>query len=191
MEVSKAMRIIKTRQLRLSGTRRPAQSGTTILELLIALTVMTVGMGGILVLFTIAISTNSRNKVDTQLVLASQMFLEQIATSSASSFTITDCASNSITVTTATGGAALDANKKIDWTQASGSVPSGYRQIYVSCAGASNTQVTFEVRWNITASAVTGLTGTRLITVSSRPKNATANGLYIAFPATLHTIISN
>lgn len=187
------MRAIVTRRLRAPdpGSRRRAQSGMTILELVIALTVLTVGMGGIMVLFTIAISTNSRNKVDTQSVLTSQMFLEQLATSSASSFTITDCSSNAITVTTAAGGAALDANKKIDWTQASGSVPSGYLQTYVSCAGSTNTQVTFEVRWNITTSAITGLTGTKLISISSRPKNATANGLYIAVPITLHTIISN
>jgi Tfp pilus assembly protein PilV len=187
------MRATAIRQLRLSSPQ-PAprrQSGLTILELVIALLVMTVGMGGLLVLFTMAISTNNRNRVDTHAVLVSQMFLEQIATSSASSFTITDCATNSVPVTTAAGGAALNASEQIDWTQASSAVPSGYLQTYVSCAGAGNTQITFEIRWNITSPAVTGLTGTRLISVSSRPRNAAANGLYIAVPTTLRTIVTN
>ena len=170
--------------------RAPAQ-GMTILELMIALAVMTVGMGGLLVLFTVAISTNNRNKVDTQAVLTSQMFLELISTSSAASLTITDCSSNSIAITTATGGAALDAGNRINWTQASASVPSGYRRTYVSCAGSATTQVTFEIRWNISTPAIAGVTGTKLISVSARPNNAVANGLFIAVPTTLHTIISN
>lgn len=161
----------------------------TIIELLIALIVLAVGMAGTLVLFTIAMASNNRNKIDTQAVLISQMFLEQIAASSTASFTLADCNANSITVTTAAGGAALDATtKNIDWTQATGSVPAGYLQSYVSCASTAGTQATFEVRWNIAIPAAAGLTGTKLITVSTRLRNTQANGLYIAVPITLHII---
>lgn len=168
------------------------QTGMTLLELMIAMGVLAVGMGGVLVLFTGAISANNRNKVDTEAVLTSQIFLERISDANGTSFNVTDCQSNAITVTTVAGGAALDAvNKNIDWTQAAGSVPSGYLQTYVSCAGLAGTQVTFEVRWNITSPAVTGLAGSKLISVSTRPKNSPTGGLFVAVPITLRTIVNN
>ena len=44
---------------------RPAEAGMSLIELMIAMIVLVVGMMGIMVMISTAITTNARNKMDT------------------------------------------------------------------------------------------------------------------------------
>jgi prepilin-type N-terminal cleavage/methylation domain-containing protein len=164
---------------------RSRQRGMSLIELMIAMVVLAVGMGGIMVLFVTAIASNNRNKIDTAGTLVAQMTLEQIASRPANQhapITVTDCAGTSHVVNTAVGGAALDANAAINYTAAA---VAGYRMLYVTC-GAGGQQATYDVRWNIQAWGAT-----KVITVASRSTGAGQAGAtprLFALPVTLRTI---
>jgi type IV pilus modification protein PilV len=171
-------------RLRKNLSRR--QCGMTLIELLIAMTVLAVGMGGMVVVFAAAISGNGRAKFDTSGTMLAQTVLERIATqpaNTAANITMTDCnpaGAQNFTIATAPGGAALDANSNIDWTQAA---LLNYGMQFVAC-GNNGRQVTFDVRWNVqTISA-----NSRLITVSARPLGATNQSVIFAQPITLRGI---
>lgn len=176
-------------------TPRFSQSGMSMIELLIAMTVLAVGMGGMIVVFATAIGNNSRAKTDTTATMLSQTVLDRIAAQPATApnpFVIQDCNPNGVanwTVATAAGGAALSAAdpSSIDWGQAYGAIAANYKMLYVAC-GNNGRQMTYDVRWNIQA-----LTGnSRLITVSARPAAAAGGSsgqvLVYAQPVTLRSI---
>jgi prepilin-type N-terminal cleavage/methylation domain-containing protein len=161
----------------------------TLIELLIAMTVLAVGMGGMVVVFAAAISGNGRAKFDTSGTMLAQTVLERIATqpaNTAANITMPDCnpaGATNWTIATAPGGAALDANYNIDWTQAFAAVPLNYGMQFVAC-GNNGRQVTFDVRWTVqTISA-----NSRLITVSARPLGAGNQTVMFAQPITLRGI---
>lgn len=175
----------------------------TLIELLIGITVLAIGMAGLMVLFSTAIMNNSRSKGDTSGTMLAQAVLEKIAAQPANSgatFNMTDCNPNGATDwTIATAGAASPgagatlsdaATGNIDWTNFTyADVPANYKMQFVSC-GRGGRQITYEVRWNIqTISA-----RTRLITVSARPSamasanNNQSQALLYAQPITLRTI---
>jgi prepilin-type N-terminal cleavage/methylation domain-containing protein len=161
---------------------RHAEAGFTMIELLIAMVVLAVGMGGVLMLFLTAIAGNSRSKIDTQAVQLSQTVLEALSVVpgnvATQNITIKDCAGNSRTLSAAAGGAPLNSGGDIDWTQTTTSSID-----YVSC-GANGTQATYEVRWQISKP----YSEVRLINVSARLKNATNSPRLFTIPATLHTM---
>src|SRR5213082_3008387 len=89
---------------------RDNEAGMSLIELMFAGFVLTVGMLGSLIMITIAISTNQRNKTDTVGTALGQMVIEQIATLptrdlSIDHITLKDCAvpavAHNITVTAA------------------------------------------------------------------------------------------
>ena len=177
-----------------------AERGISLVELVIAITVLAIGMAGLAVLFSTAIMNNSRSKGDTSGTMLTQTVLEKIAAQPANlaaNLTAADCNSAGATVwpiaTTGAAspgaGATIDVNTgAIDFTQAYAAVPANYKMQYVTC-GAGGTQTTYEVRWNIQ----TITANTRLITVSARPLAAAAAGnqnqaLLFAPPITLRTI---
>src|SRR6266852_4133667 len=85
-----------THSARLGTVRRGhrIECGISIIELLIAITVLAVGMAGLAVLFSIAIMNNSRSKGDTTGTMLAQTVLEKIAAepaNTAATFTLTDC----------------------------------------------------------------------------------------------------
>jgi Tfp pilus assembly protein PilV len=177
------------------------ERGISLVELVIAITVLAVGMAGLAVLFSTAIMNNSRSKGDTSGTMLTQTVLEQIAAQPANlvaNLTLTDCNTAGATVwPIATTGAASPgagatinvATGAIDFTQAYAAVTAGYKMQFVAC-GNNGRQMTYEVRWNIT----TVTANTRLITVSARPLAAASaagnqnQALLFAPPITLRTI---
>ena len=176
------------------------QRGMTMLELLIAMTILAVGMTGAVGMILAGVQSNARNKNDTAAVVLDQQILELFATYAnypkSGSVLISDCGTNAATNThlaSAIGtvapgsGATLTATGDIDWTQpapALAGATAGYDMIYQTCSGD-----TFEVRWNITT--IDNETNIAALTVSSRQiGSAGRNGtMLFSIPTTLRTII--
>jgi len=194
-------------------TRKAPQKGMTLLELLIAMTVLSIGMLGATGMILAGVQSNTRNKTDTAAVVLDQQILEQFATLNnypkAGIVTIADCgltaggADNhqaSLGAGAAPAGAgaavytALNAPLpsqvgSIDWTQptpvlATSATP-GYAMQYRTCNGDL-----YEVRWN-TMLVNTGTTSLTLLTVSSRQVAGAQQHASILFsnPTTLRTLI--
>ncbi len=172
-----------------------AESGMTLLELMIAITVLALGLGGGMALLSTSIATNNRNKMDTTATTLSQMVLEQIlglGANATSTFTLTDCVGNSFTIdpsTSSTGrGAAITSSGDIDYTGAI-SPGTGYNMNYTVCKAAGQYNI-YDVRWRITTLASTGTSIYRKqVVVASRPIGGASTGtysqIYYAAPITL------
>jgi Tfp pilus assembly protein PilV len=193
----------------------------SLLELMIAMTVLTVGMLGSMVLIVTAMESNSRNKTDNYATILDQEIMEKFATLNnypkAGSATIYDCAliggnadSHLVSLgqgTYASGGngAALYTSLTvpagynvgdIDWSQATPtlatSTTAGYAMLYRTCSGDN-----YEVRWNIMDANSSVPTGTvsriSLLTVSARETAAKGSplGMLYAPPTTLRTLIES
>ena len=175
-----------------------------LLELLIAIVVLAIGMGGLLVLLVSAMSTNNRSGNDTSSTMLAEHILEQISAQPATSVTalsITDCGGTAWSVSTvgaANGagnsgsyggnGAQLTSTATVDWTQGYSSVPTGYKMKYVDCGAAAGQQLTYDTRWNV-VSLNSSSNSARMIIVSARPlSDATVGGLRYVLPANLRTI---
>ena len=196
-------------QLNSNRKTGPSQGGMTMIELLIAITVLAIGMGAMLTVFTAAITHNSQAKTTTAGTMLAQTVLERIAAQPANvvaPIILSDCSPGGpVQWTIATAGApspGLGANLiaappappgynvgDVDWVnQNYAAVPANYKMQFVVC-GNNGRQQTYDVRWNIPQITA----NSRLITVSARPLNAdsaTGSGaanLY-ARPITLRTI---
>lgn len=200
---------------------RLGESGMSLLELMIAMTVLTVGMLGSMVMILTAMESNSRNKTDNLATILDQEVMEKFATLNnypkAGSATIYDCAltggsADSHLVSLGQGtyaaggnGAALYTSSTvpagynvgdIDWSQATPtlatSTTAGYAMLYRTCSGDN-----YEVRWNIMDANSSIPTGTvsriSLLTVSARETAANGSklGMLFAPPTTLRTLIES
>jgi type II secretory pathway pseudopilin PulG len=171
-----------------------------LLELLIAIVVLAIGLGGLLVLLVSAMHTDTRAGNDTSSTMLSEHVLEQISSpmaEDAGALSINDCTQTAWTITTtgavkgggnsgANGGngANLTADGTIDWTQGYDSVPDGYKMKYVAC-GAGGRQITYDVRWNVISMSAYS----RMIFSSARPDGSNQiGGLRYVMPVTLRTI---
>src|SRR3954462_15717075 len=77
------------------------QTGFSLIELLIALTVMTVAMLGLAILFATAAATNQKTKIDTSGTMLSQTIIDSIGAqppTSTAKFNILDCAGNNVVI---------------------------------------------------------------------------------------------
>lgn len=187
------MMMKKMKKKRAVSKTRRAKAGFTLVEMMIALTVLAIGLAGINALFVTGMYTVDKNKHDTTATMISQLVTEQITamptTSTSPNLTVTDCAANSLTIATAGGaaptgaGAPLLGNGNIDQTAAK---VANYSMTYVACAPpGSNMQSSYDVRWNV----MTITSDSRLITVSARQLNGTQlGGLHFALPVNLRTI---
>lgn len=134
------------------------QKGASLIEMMIAILVLTVGLIGSAALMAVAISSNARSRRDSTSTAVAQLVLDQISAvplgGSTTSLTITDCAGNSTTVntsgTTAGSGANLTGSGSIDFTQSFGSVSAGYAMTYTVCSVSNGLQTAYDVRWNVT-----------------------------------------
>lgn len=181
--------IVRTRNKRVAGK----QDGLTIIELMIAMVVLAVGILASMSLVIVAINGDFRSKQQSNSTALSQMVTEKIMSIPAFSspnLTITDCASNSYTVSTtgsivsAGAGAPLTASGDVDYTQAA---VANYNMPYVDCATLGR-QATYDVRWNIRTLS----TYAKLLTVSSRLKTTTTRttgGAVFAPVVTIRTIV--
>jgi prepilin-type N-terminal cleavage/methylation domain-containing protein len=183
--------------------RSNSQTGMTLVELLIALSILAVGMGALTNLLVLAIETDNRNSKDTSSTLLAQMVIEQISAqhpNSNATISVTDCAGNAWTVATAGGaspngaGATLVTTSTaigyggIDQTQASSNITANYAMKYVDCGGVGNTgnPTTYDVRWNV---MTIDANYTRLVTASARPLNANSlGGVQFAYPVNLRGV---
>jgi len=175
----------------------------TLVELMIAMAILAVGLGGLVNVLVIAMETDNRNSKDTSATLLAQMVLEQISAQHPNSnapISITDCAGNAWTISTTPGsspngaGATLVTNSSssgyggIDETQAYSNITANYAMKYVDCGGVGNVGVptTYDVRWNV---MTVDANYTRLITVSTRPSGANAlGGIQFALPVNLRMV---
>jgi Tfp pilus assembly protein PilV len=176
----------------------------TLIELMVAMVVLTIGLMGIAGLIVASISTNGRNKRDSTGTMLAQMVIEQIsampASSSALATGITDCTGAVLPVSTvgaaAPNGAgariyssaAVPANlsSNIDFTQAVGAVPANYKMTYTTCGGGQ--RYVFDIRWNIITQASSD---TKLVTVSARQTTVNGSAVLFAVPVTLRAIVGN
>jgi Tfp pilus assembly protein PilV len=190
----------------------PGQRGFMLLELMISMIVLTVGLGGLLILLITAMYNNKGNGSDTISTMIAEHVLEQISSQLANDATplqITDCAGTVWNISTApavlgagsgaNGGnganlaASAAAGEVIDWTQTYAAVPAGYKMQYVAC-GNNGRQETYDVRWNLITMSVFS----RMVLIAARPApTPTAGvagaqqadfGLRFVNPVTLRTI---
>jgi type II secretory pathway pseudopilin PulG len=170
----------------------------SLIELMIAMVVLATGLGGITILLTGSIASNSRNNRDTTATLLAQMVISQISGQhvySVGTITMTDCAGTNWTIATTPGavgtgnGANLKADGTIDFTQAYNNVTTNYAMQYVDCSIAGGIQTTYDVRWNVMS--VSTNTTTRMITSAARPMASNVNqlgGVFFALPVNLRGI---
>jgi type II secretory pathway pseudopilin PulG len=186
-------------QFRKRQTRRTAESGSMLIELLISIVVLTIGLGGLMVLLVSAMYTNNRAGKDTSSTMVAEHVLEQISAQPANAVALlqlTDCANNTWNINTVGAtlgggsgsnggnGSNLTPTGVVDWTQSYAAVPVGYAMQYTAC-GAGGRQTTYDVRWNV----ITITNYSRMVVVSARPLgSATVGGLRFVFPANLRTI---
>ena len=189
---------------------RKREQGFTLVELLVALLILAVAMGGITIILIMAMETNNKAGNDTTSTMVAEHVMEQISepANPGSVIQLVDCqgVAHTINITGAAlgtvpnGGAGANLTaptaitpEVIDWTQAYLTVPLGYRMRYRSCGpgvGLTGQGADFDVRWNIT----TLTPYTRLVVVSARPVQDTqtgnniAGGLRFVVPVNLRTI---
>jgi Tfp pilus assembly protein PilV len=177
----------------------------SMVELLIAMTVMAIGISGILALVLLAIASNNRSKTDSTGTMLAQWVIEQaegVPSNGAingvagivTTVTVNDCANTPQIINMAPGGANTLANGQIDWSQAPGAIPAGYQMNFAACApvwspGGQNL-IRYDVRWAITQPYGTS---SKIIVVSARPMEAQMGGSAQfknwGAPVTLRTII--
>ena len=184
------------------------QRGMSMIELLIAMTIMAVGISGILSLVLLSIAANQRSKGDTTSVMLAQMVTEQVqmvpssgvvsipagGSVAVTTVTVFDCAGNAKVIRVTAGGANVLANGQIDWSQAPGAIAAGYQMNYAACTqtgvAGQNNWMLYDVRWNISQPYAMS----SQIVVSARPAAAQFGGMAnfknFATPVSLRTVIS-
>ena len=201
---------IRTRSAR--HRARLGERGMSLLELVIAMVVLTVGMLGSMIMILTGMQSNSRNKTDNAATVLDQEILEMFATLKnyprTGSVIIYDCAlsggsanqhlASLVQGTYASGGngAPLTNTGDIDWTQATPTLATsstaGYAMRYQTCSGDI-----YEVRWNIMDGNSTlplgAVSRISLLTVSSREiaQAGSKLGMLVAPPTTLRTLIES
>ena len=182
------------------------QAGFSLLEFLIAMTVLTIGVGGLLPLLLASITLDKKAAGDTTAVMVAEVVLEQMSSQSSTSGALPnpmqDCATppNSWNVSEADAivgagsggayggnGAQLTNQGTIDWTQAYAAIPAGYAMRYVACSTTNDTPVTYEVRWDVISTSSSD--STKMIVISARPQIAQAWALGYVAPINMRTII--
>ena len=135
--------------------------GMSLLEVMVAMVVLMVGVGGCIAAIPFAIRTNFSNRQQSNSTVLAQMVIEKIMSvpTGTTSTAITDCGGTSNTINTTAGGESVLSSGAIDYTATK---PTGYYMNYTTC-GSNGQQMVYDVRWNITA-----LGDVKLITVSSK-----------------------
>lgn len=208
---------ITTKQFSRRSRRQPS-SGMSLIELMIAMAILSVGLLGSMIMIITGMESNSRNKRDNAATILDQELLETFATLNnypkTGTVNIYDCALNTSSgnlhlanlaqgayptgagatlITSGSGGTAVG---DIDWSQATPTLATssvaGYAMNYQTCTGDI-----YEVRWNIMDANTSAPAGTAsrvsVLTVSSRPKSFVngTNGMLFALPTTMRTIIES
>src|SRR5438270_12598840 len=127
MELQRELAMSKLSQRR---KQRAGSEGFSLIELLIAMLVLTVGLLGGMIVIVTAIASNARARLDSTAVALAQSTMDRIVVLSAAAVpqqtSITDCTGAVHPITTASGGGAPlvdisgipDGKQMIDFTQA-------------------------------------------------------------------------
>ena len=171
------------------------QAGMTLVELMIAITVLAIALPASMLMILVGMQTNSRNKTDTTATILDQEIIEKFSTlkqyPKPTFVAIYDCslsasaanvhnaslgqgaapAGNGATLYTAATAPSPDKVGDIDWTQpvstlATSTIP-GYAMQYSACGGDI-----YEVRWNVMKLSPNPNSQISLLTVSARPRSA-------------------
>ena len=174
-------------------TRINSQAGVSMIELMMAGTIMVIGSLGMIGLIVGSIATNNRNKLDSTQTMLAASVLEQINSTLIGTGTssLTDCKGTTFSIDTAPGGSTAS-GATIDFGQAS--PPSGYHMDYVvsaPCTSVGSVQGTYDVRWRVDLVAGTGATSTYLLTVAARLKNHGEGNKFFSAPVTLRVMSAN
>src|SRR5262249_10210975 len=189
---------------------RKTQSGFSLVELLIAITVLAIGMAGILPVLIMGMNSNQANRQDSQAVTLAQMVTDQIAGRPASidvNIPIQDCRPNNIggpqnlNINTAAGGGALfqpNAGSAlagtIDFSQP---IVGGYQMQYYAFGNNDVTTIDrsaalYDIRWNIVAVPGNQM---KIVTVAARRVNVVGRSqlqnLLFTRPINLRTIVGS
>ena len=170
------------------------------------MTVLTIGVGGLLPLLLASITLDKKAAGDTTAVMVAEVVLEQMSSQSSTSSALPnpmqDCATppNSWTVNEVAAkvgagsggayggnGAKLTNQGAVDWTQSYATIPAGYAMQYVACSTTNDTPVTYEVRWNVISTSSSD--STKMIVISARPQILQAWALGYIAPINMRTII--
>lgn len=173
---------------------RGKQRGISLIELMIAMSVLLIGVLGSMMPVIVSIGASGRNRQQSNSTVIAQMVEEKIMSVPASTspvLQITDCTGVAQNINTAGGpapggaGALLTAAGDADFTQAQGSAgaPAGYFLNYTNC-GTNGRQMVFDVRWNI--QTVSGFN--KLVAVSAKLRVNGTNAKIIAFPVTIRSM---
>jgi prepilin-type N-terminal cleavage/methylation domain-containing protein len=169
------------------NSRSRQQGGMTLIELMIAMLVLAVGIMASMGLIVRAISGDAWSKQLSNSTVLAQTVTERIMAIPAQNNTIVtiyDCTNNPSSVNTSPGGATLLSTGEVDYTQ--GAV-ANYQMYYTDC-DTNGRQATYDIRWNVQAIA-NSVGNVKLLTVSSRLKNAGKNAVLFAPEATVRTIV--
>lgn len=172
---------------------RHAEAGFTLIEMVVAASILMVGLLAAMMLIITAMANDSRSRNDSSATILSQMTIETIAAVSGNattSMTVIDCnpttssASHTISTTGSSGGSGAPLTSGIiDFSQ---STVSGYSMRYYGCqASTADRQTLYDVRWNIK----TLTANTKLVTVATKPIVGSTGANYIAVPVTLKMIV--
>ena len=159
------------------GDRRQ-ESGFSLIEMLIAIVVLSVGTLALAALIPRALQTNMNSRYDTSGTVMAQREVEQIRVQPLTAASFVDRDGN--TVNLGAGGAPLDGNGNIDFTQA---VVAGYSATITDARGD-----TFDLRWNVQSGAGGN---TKVFTIAARLSNTgTAGTLPLLPPVNLRLLVA-
>lgn len=210
------MTILRPRKNARKQLRKGSEaSGFTLIEVLLAMVILAIGMAGLLPMILISMNNNTATRQDAQAVLLAEKVIDTIASQPANSdatFTMVDCRPGGIggaqtfTVNSAAGGAtvvpvsssSMYPAGSIDFGQAYSAVPANYKMTFFTCGDTQdttttdNTQVPFDVRWNVTLAT----DNIKVVTVSARRMGNVVAGAGIksalfTHPVTLRTVVGN
>ena len=172
-----------------------SQAGISMIEVLLAMIVLSMSSLGVIGLMWTAILTNNRNKVDSTQTMLAQSIVEQVNSTiiGSENSALTDCDDTTWDISTTPGGAALS-GANIDFTETT--PPDDYHMVYVlraPCQPDGDIQSAYDVRWHVEiVGASDGTpTNTYLVTVGAKRNGSSASGIMDSAPINLRVMVGN
>lgn len=166
--------------------------GFSLIELMIATLVLSIGLAGGAVVISAAIANNGRARFDTTATALAESTMERIvaipsrATGAAANTSLKDCAGATFPISTALGGAPLITTGpfagSVDFSKPA---QANYSMLYAVCS--TGTTIVYDVRWRVDPGPTPF---TQLITVAVKnagPQGGSGNS-HFALPVRLRTI---
>lgn len=169
-------------------------NGFSLIELMIAMSVLSVGMLGGMAVICVATASNGGSKLNTTAATLAESTMERImaipqsATGNAALTSVTDCKGNNLAMDTSVGGSPVTSSglfPGVDYTQPA--VPN-YSMLYSMCSTAGPGLI-YDVRWRIDPGPTPS---TQLVTVSVKSVAGGVNpAAGLARKITLHSLRGN